>query len=36
VRSYAESARSELGALPAGAARDALESMCDFISDRTS
>lgn len=36
VRSYADSARAHLDALPAGAARDALESMCDFISDRTS
>jgi heptaprenyl diphosphate synthase len=36
VRSYAESARAQLGELPSGPAKDALESMCDFISDRTS
>jgi heptaprenyl diphosphate synthase len=36
VRSYAETARVQLGELPAGAAREALESLCDFIADRTS
>jgi heptaprenyl diphosphate synthase len=35
VRSYAESARAQLQALPAGSARAALESLCDFIADRT-
>jgi heptaprenyl diphosphate synthase len=36
VRSYAEDARERLGPLPAGAARQAMESLCDFIADRTS
>ncbi len=36
VRSYAETARAQLAALPAGAPRSALESMCDVIADRTS
>ncbi len=36
VRSYAETARTQLGVLPAGTPRQALESMCDFIADRTS
>jgi heptaprenyl diphosphate synthase len=36
VRSYAESARAQLAMLPDAPARHALESMCDFISDRTS
>jgi heptaprenyl diphosphate synthase len=35
VRSYAEAARSQLGAVPHGSARQALESLCDFIADRT-
>src|SRR5690242_6101764 len=35
VRSYAESARTQLQVLPAGSARAALESLCDFIADRT-
>ena len=36
VRAYAEAGRTQLGALPPGTPRDALESMCDFIADRTS
>jgi heptaprenyl diphosphate synthase len=36
VRSYAETARTQLGLLPVGTARHALESMCDFVADRTS
>jgi heptaprenyl diphosphate synthase len=36
VRWYAETARSHLALLPDVPARKALESMCDFISDRTS
>jgi heptaprenyl diphosphate synthase len=36
VRSYAERARAELVPLPAGPPRRALESLCDFIADRTS
>jgi heptaprenyl diphosphate synthase len=36
VRTYAEAARAELAELPAVPARRALESMCDFIADRTS
>ncbi|HEY2791432.1 MAG TPA: polyprenyl synthetase family protein [Micromonosporaceae bacterium] len=36
VRSYAETARTQLGVLPVGSARQALESLCDFIADRTS
>jgi heptaprenyl diphosphate synthase len=35
VRAYAEQARSELAPLPALPPRQALESLCDFISDRT-
>ncbi|PZM96139.1 MAG: geranylgeranyl pyrophosphate synthase [Actinobacteria bacterium] len=35
VRSYAELARQQLAALPAGAPRRALESLCDYIADRT-
>ncbi|WFE25374.1 polyprenyl synthetase family protein [Solwaraspora sp. WMMD791] len=35
VRSYAEEARSRLAPLPAGPARQAMESLCDFIADRT-
>jgi heptaprenyl diphosphate synthase len=35
VRSYAEDARARLAPLPAAPARDALESLCDFIADRT-
>ncbi len=36
VRTYAETARRQLALLPDQPARRALESMCDFISDRTS
>jgi heptaprenyl diphosphate synthase len=36
VRSYAEDARERLAPLPAGVARRAMESLCDFIADRTS
>jgi heptaprenyl diphosphate synthase len=36
VRAYAEAARTELADLPDVPARAALESMCDFIADRTS
>ena len=36
VRTYAESARAQLAPLPAGAPRRAMESLCDFIADRTS
>ena len=36
VRSYAEGARAQLAPLPDGPARSALESLCDFIADRTS
>ena len=36
VRTYAEEARSALSPLPDGAARRAMESLCDFIADRTS
>ena len=36
VRAYAERARAELAPLPAVPARRALESLCDFIVDRTS
>ncbi|WP_425518044.1 polyprenyl synthetase family protein [Polymorphospora rubra] len=36
VRSYAEEARSRLMVLPDGSPRRALESLCDFIADRTS
>ena len=35
VRAYAEQARAELAPLPDVAARRALESLCDFIADRT-
>ena len=35
VRSYAERARASLAPLPRVPARDALESLCDFIADRT-
>lgn len=35
VRSYTEEARQRLAPLPPGAARQALESLCDFIADRT-
>ncbi|MBQ1072593.1 polyprenyl synthetase family protein [Micromonospora sp. C31] len=36
VRSYAEEAREQLGPLPQGPPRRALESLCDYIADRTS
>ncbi|MER7164579.1 polyprenyl synthetase family protein [Micromonospora sp. NPDC000207] len=36
VRSYAEDARSHLAPLPDHPARRALESLCDFVADRTS
>jgi heptaprenyl diphosphate synthase len=36
VRSYAEEAGVHLATLPATPARSALESLCDFIADRTS
>jgi heptaprenyl diphosphate synthase len=36
VRSYAEEARAQLSPLPDIAPRRALESLCDFIADRTS
>jgi heptaprenyl diphosphate synthase len=36
VRSYAEEAREQLSPLPDNPARRALESLCDFIADRTS
>ena len=36
VRSYAENARAQLSPLPDNPARRALESLCDFIVDRTS
>ncbi|MGK5737363.1 polyprenyl synthetase family protein [Micromonospora sp. URMC 103] len=36
VRSYAEEARSQLAPLPPNPARRALESLCDYIADRTS
>jgi geranylgeranyl pyrophosphate synthase len=36
VRGYAERARSSLALLPQVPARGALESLCDFIADRTS
>ncbi|GAA4169349.1 polyprenyl synthetase family protein [Phytohabitans flavus] len=35
VRMYAEDARSRLAPLPDGAPKQALESLCDFIADRT-
>ncbi|HEX8344960.1 MAG TPA: polyprenyl synthetase family protein [Actinoplanes sp.] len=36
VRSYAEEARDQLGPLPDGSPRRAMEALCDFIADRTS
>jgi heptaprenyl diphosphate synthase len=36
VRSYAEDARVRLTPLPQGSPRRAMESLCDFIADRTS
>jgi heptaprenyl diphosphate synthase len=36
VHSYAENARAKLRPLPDGGPRRALESLCDFIADRTS
>ncbi|MCI4063782.1 polyprenyl synthetase family protein [Micromonospora sp. R77] len=36
VRSYAEDARTQLAPLPPGPSRRALESLCDYIADRTS
>ena len=36
VRSYAEEARARLAPLPQGSPRQAMESLCDFIADRTS
>ncbi|MGS2613774.1 polyprenyl synthetase family protein [Micromonospora sp. LZ34] len=36
VRSYAEDARAQLTPLPGNPARRALESLCDYIADRTS
>ncbi|SCL37669.1 heptaprenyl diphosphate synthase [Micromonospora pallida] len=36
VHSYAEEAREQLSPLPEGPARQALESLCDFVADRTS
>jgi heptaprenyl diphosphate synthase len=36
VRSYAEEARGRLAPLPAGEAKRAMETLCDFIADRTS
>ncbi|MFJ8579148.1 polyprenyl synthetase family protein [Micromonospora sp. NPDC093277] len=36
VRGYAEDARARLAPLPANPARHALESLCDYIADRTS
>ena len=36
VRTYAEEARSRLAPLPQGSPRQAMESLCDFIADRTS
>ena len=35
VRSYAERSRAALGGLPDVPARRAMESLCDFIADRT-
>jgi geranylgeranyl pyrophosphate synthase len=35
VRAYAEQARAQLAPLPESSARRALESLCDFIADRT-
>jgi heptaprenyl diphosphate synthase len=36
VRAHAEEARAQLAPLPQGAPRRAMESLCDFIADRTS
>jgi heptaprenyl diphosphate synthase len=36
VRTYAEEARAELAPLPDGSPRRAMETLCDFIADRTS
>jgi heptaprenyl diphosphate synthase len=36
VRTYAEEARAQLAPLPDGSPRRAMESLCDFIADRTS
>ena len=36
VRMYAEQARAELAPLPDGEAKRAMDSLCDFIADRTS
>jgi heptaprenyl diphosphate synthase len=36
VRTYAEEARTRLAPLPDNPARRAMESLCDFIADRTS
>jgi heptaprenyl diphosphate synthase len=36
VRTYAEEARAQLAALPDGSPRRAMETLCDFIADRTS
>jgi len=36
VRTYAEEARAQLAPLPEGSPRRAMESLCDFIADRTS
>jgi heptaprenyl diphosphate synthase len=35
VRAYAEEARARLAQLPENPAREAMESLCDFIADRT-
>jgi heptaprenyl diphosphate synthase len=35
VRAYAEEARARLAQLPKNPAREAMESLCDFIADRT-
>jgi heptaprenyl diphosphate synthase len=35
VRTYAEDARARLAPLPDSSARRAMESLCDFIADRT-
>jgi heptaprenyl diphosphate synthase len=36
VRTYAEEARAQLAPLPPGSPRRAMESLCDFMADRTS
>jgi len=36
VRTYAEEARAQLAPLPDGTAKHAMETLCDFIADRTS